>query len=705
MKAYFTKRIKKLLAAFTLCFAVTFVSVAGFEGISSYAYTATGGTVKNGPVQVRKEPVNGTKITSLSTGTAVTVVDETSGSDGYIWYKVQFTYASKTYEGYVRSDFIELSNVDTSVESSVTDSSLAGSTGTVANTTSGVYVRSGAGTAYSVLTKVYQGQTMSILGQTTVNNKVWYSASMTVGTSTYNGWICGDYVVVSQSQTGEQTQTATASDAEYVAALKAAGFPDSYCSYLLTLHQKYPNWQFVPVQTGLDWSTVIANESTVGKNLVQNSVNDSRKSTASGAYDWATNTWYGYDGANWVCASSDYIAYCMDPRNFLNETYIFQFETLEYADYQNSTGVSNILSGTFMSGNYTDTDGATRSYADTFVEVGKGLSVSPYHLASRCKQEQGTKGTSGLISGTYSGYNGYYNYFNINAYTTSTASSTVNGLSYAKSVGWDSIYKSINGGAAIVADRYVKKGQNTIYFEKFNVVNASNLYAHQYMTNVMAAISEGSSISKAYSDKSAAFVFRIPVYNNMPEQAVTFVDSGNPNNWLSALTISGYSLTPVFQPSVTSYSLIVDESINSITVGATAVAEKSTITGTGNYSLNYGNNTINVTCISQSGASRTYTITVVREQPAGSENTGGNTTSTDGTTGMTNGETVTYGDINGDGKISNADVVLMQKQILGMISLSGTQSQAADISRDGRITNKDLVMLQKHILKIELISQ
>ena len=66
----------------------------------------------------------------------------------------------------------------------------------------------------------------------------------------------------------------------------------------------------------------------------------------------------------------------MDPRNYLNDTYIFQFETLEYAPYQNVTGVGNILSGSFMSGNYSDTDGASRSYADTFMEVGQNLSVS-----------------------------------------------------------------------------------------------------------------------------------------------------------------------------------------------------------------------------------------------------------------------------------------------------------------------------------------
>ena len=99
------------------------------------------------------------------------------------------------------------------------------------------------------------------------------------------------------------------------------------------------------------------------------------------------------------------------------------------------------------------------------------------------------------------------------AYTTGSASATVNGLAYAKQQGWNSIYKSISGGSSIVANNYVKKGQNTIYFEKFNVVYHDSLYSHQYMTNVQAAMSEGSNMAKAYADKNQAFVFRIPVYD------------------------------------------------------------------------------------------------------------------------------------------------------------------------------------------------
>ena len=74
------------------------------------------------------------------------------------------------------------------------------------------------------------------------------------------------------------------------------------------------------------------------------------------------------------------------------------------------------------------------------------------------------------------------------------------------------------GAAKYISEKYVKKGQNTLYFQKFNVINAENgIYSHQYMNNISAASAEGTRLKRAYTDLTMALEFRIPYYTDMPE--------------------------------------------------------------------------------------------------------------------------------------------------------------------------------------------
>ena len=100
---------------FATIFGVTAAAaVITVKPLESYAYTETAGVLNDGPVQMRKTPVDGDKITSLAAGTAVRVMDEVDGSDGMKWYKVQISYNGMASTGYIRSDFITLSTEDTS---------------------------------------------------------------------------------------------------------------------------------------------------------------------------------------------------------------------------------------------------------------------------------------------------------------------------------------------------------------------------------------------------------------------------------------------------------------------------------------------------------------------------------------------------------------------------------------------------------------
>ena len=252
--------------------------------------------------------------------------------------------------------------------------------------------------------------------------------------------------------------------------------------------------------------------------------------------------------------------------------------------------------------------------------------------------------------------------------------------SFGSSNGWDSGYNSIVGGAGYLADKYINLGQNTLYFQKFNVVNEySGLFGHQYMANVQAAISEGITMGNAYSNKNQAYVFRIPVYENMPETACPLPNNGNPNNWLKSLSVSGYNLTPSFSGGTTAYSMIVGQDVSSVKVNAEAVASTSSIQGTGTVSLAYGSNTVKIICKAENGTTREYTITIVR-QGSGSK-----------------------GDVNGDGTIDLLDLLPVKRYIMGLQELSESQFSNADINGNGSVELLDYLKIKRHIMGYETI--
>ena len=660
-KKNMTKKQKRILAlmlgAVLLgdCAARTGTMISGL----SLAYAATGSaTVNATTLNVRSTPgTTGSVVKKLAYGAAVTVVSETAGSDGKTWYKIQFSSGSGTQEGYVRSDYIKF--------------------------------------------------------------PVSYSYD-----STFENY------------------------------LNSQGFPESYKVSLRTLHTEHPTWVFQAQKTGLNWSDVMAAEGAVGANLVSKSSISSWKSTEYGAYDWNTGTWTGFDGSSWVAASKDIVAYYMDPRNFLNDTYVFQFLHHAYdSNAQTREGLTSLITGTFLEKTPESTTAATQSVQETIgsgsspvvnnsgstgtsgslqqgesygpgmstgtsggtssgsssgsqgvslegpgstvsstisqrkvittalpeVEYGPGMDassitddntgasntspvptgqtyvdiimkaaaqtgVNPYVLGAMILQEQGT-GKSGSISGKTAGYEGYYNFFNVGAFASGSMSAITRGLWYASQSGsygrpWNSIEKSIIGGATYYSENFLKNGQDTFYLKKFNV-QGSNLYKHQYMTNVEGAAGEGAKLARAYTDamKKQALVFKIPVFNNMPETACAKPTvNGSPNNKLSGITIDGYSLTPTFSKDTEKYDLVVDSSVSSVNIRATAIDSKATVSGAGTISLGSGMTIVKIVVKAENGDTRTYQVSIAKG------NGNGSTTivspSTGSSTGSQSGSTV-----------------------------------------------------------------
>lgn len=486
-----------------------------------------------------------------------------------------------------------------------------------------------------------QNEKVAILSTVRVNSVPWYYVEFTKSGMVYQGYVEAEYILVGEggiTDPGGSTPPAGGilSDAEFETKMTNDGFPESYKPYLRQLHQQYPTWVFETYHTGLNWNTVIQAESALGINLITNGKTNEWKSFDTGAYNWEKDSFIAFDGSSWVTASREAVSYYMDPRNFLTEKGIFQFELLAYqSEYQNATGVEGILYNTPLYNNrysFIDDNGQNfdYSYSQTFIKAAEYSGVSPYHLASRVKQEvvTGVNSLSQSVTGTVKGYEGLYNFFNIGAYhSTAAGGSVANALKYARNgttsaelnaqylIPWDSPYDSIVGGAYSIGRNYISRGQDTIYLQKFNVT-ADSTYSHQYMANVQAPEAEAKKTFDAYSGMtSVPIVFSIPVYNDMPE-TVSSVPApvSNPNNWLKTLAVKGYSLTPTFNISVDQpYSLIVDSSVSSVEVTAAAVSSKATVLGTGIITLQTGNNPVTVKVIAENGNIREYLINIVRE--------------------------------------------------------------------------------------------
>ena len=105
-------------------------------------------------------------------------------------------------------------------------------------------------------------------------------------------------------------------------------------------------------------------------------------------------------------------------------------------------------------------------------------------------------------------------------------------------MGWTDPRTAIIEGATIVlANNYIKAGQNTKYFYKFDVVgneilqesdgkktySSSYFFGHQYMTNIQDPTSQAYNLFTYYTNEGLldkTLTFNIPVYDDMPSQAV-----------------------------------------------------------------------------------------------------------------------------------------------------------------------------------------
>lgn len=620
----------------------------------------------------------------------------------------------------------------------------------------GVILRYDAGTTTNKVYLLNDGTSVTVLGNkndinNTINkstNKlyVWYNVSYTTGGVTYTGYVREDLITVT-------THVITPPDEEEEEIVyksfeeQLAEFPESYHSYLIALHEQYPNWIFTADNISITYAEAIALENIFPRKLVENQYN-SWRSMENNYYNWNTGNYIVTDG-RWYGASREVIAYYMDPRNFLNtnDAYIFMKQSYD-PNSQSIVGLRELLKGRFLASNYVDPNDLLYGgdFAYVIMEAAKQSGVNPYILASTIIQEQGTNGSKfahgvqyNVTLGTVATESNtlpthtvvtVYNYFNFGVSGTTEADKLKKGAKYAYDAGWTTRSAAIIGGAKKYADGYVNSNpskpyynQDTYFYKNYNIINPSKIY-HQYAQNVADQVSTASFLRKMYVDNTTTYMtFRIPVYKNntLPETPVVApAKNANQNNYyFNTIEVDG--LTPSFSRYVYSYALQVEGD----TTVYVNVPETAEIISEMTFNLTKGDNKVVLTVKSATGYTNDYVInvnalndcvlTITTEKPTpppppeegdGDGNGEGDGSGDGGTTPDPDDITppeptkpiILRGDTNGDGKITLSDLSNVSLHIVGSIVLKGDNFIGADTNSDGVISLSDLSNISLHIV-------
>lgn len=609
--------MKKVLV-FILCFFVSILVVDASTG----TVICTGGDTS--PLNVRSS-IGGTSIGGLSCDSTVEILDDNAGSDGNCskWYNIR----QDKLEGYSCGDYIVINN---NIPSNIGVSSISDNIynkddykdkvsgdGTIScyEDTSNLSLRSDINGSYTGSLSCGDVITINSVKESSGSCNYYYNVTNSRGES---GYVCGYFVNTTKlSNRALDYYSGEESLEDYYNILREKKFPESYLPYLAEIHARHPNWIFNSEIIDLDFDEVVKNESAFGRNLLEGSAfNNNYFSMDINTYDILKNTFYDYDTEEgWYNASSEAIAFYLDPRNYLNEKYIFAFEALQFNEQHDSSTVGKILSGqSFWTDIY---NGLDSNVSDDIITATRDIGISSVHIASRIKQEISGIGLNDpRLGGTFTyndtNYSGYYNFFNIGVYGTNKI---VNGMLYAMNNNWNTPFNGLYGGSSFIFNDYVNVNQDTMYYEKFDVSTSNGHYTHQYMQNLAAAVQETNTTYNSYVEigdyLTKDIVFTIPVYKNMSAYAVISPRVGNPNNYLKDIMIDGEIING-FSYDKYSYDINVPYEKESINISATSIYSGASVSGTGNIKNDKDSYTIEINVVGENNRKRTYTLNINR---------------------------------------------------------------------------------------------
>ncbi len=684
----YIRRTALLLAVVILFGVCAVILPTTAVAAESYAYSLA---VSNGDgVNVRSAPGTGYRVMStLDTGETAQVLSSVTGEDGKTWYRVRSDWG---YEGYVRSDLVTVTELSFSA-STVSD---------------------------------YDAFTSGLLSQGFPES---YLPGLLYLHSLYPSW---SFQAVN---TGLDFQASVDGESVLWASMVE---PNCLSSWKSTQEGAY-NWT-----TG-KWIGLDGSWNQASPDIIAYYMDPRNFLSPSAVFQFLSQS---FDGAS---DGSDKSVFLENLRTMATGSFLLP-DGQESVTYSNNNETINYLDTLYEVGKNV---GVSPYCLASMILVEQGVT--------------GSTMISGDVSGYEGLYNFFNIGAYTTSHMTATqrglwyaGGGDSGNTSYSRP--WDTRLKSIQGGAEWFYDEYISVGQNTLYTKRFNVTptNPNMLYRGQYMASIYGAAIEGCINARGYSEemRRANLVFYIPVYRDMPDATVMPLADGSPNNKLASLSVDGCSLTPTFSANTEIYSVVVPGGASELTITAASADQNATVTIAGQTALSVkvpvssGDNRIEIIVTAPNGEKRTYVIVATLRGSAYSDlyfiedgtaagiqpgtkvssflgalrfgegavtkvlNAEGNEKTADEilATGDTLQATLTdgtlmvytviiYGDVNGDGAISNADRIKIRNHILGSSSLTGAFAVAADVNRDGKISNADRIQVRNYVLGTGGISQ
>ena len=294
---------------------------------------------------------------------------------------------------------------------------------------------------------------------------------------------------------------------------------------------------------------------------------------------------------------------------------------------------STSSAGTQISCNMSATpSGVTLNGVNGTFNLGSGLTFKGFTASSGFSDYSGGS-SSGFVLGKTSGFSSTTTLGTLNVAIPSNATSnqtyTVGLTNVAAS---DTEYNDYNANSVSATIR-IKSNENRLSSLSisggsinFNPDTTSYSTTINSQTATISAIKKDSSSSMTGNLGTVSLnygtnTFKISVTSETGVTRtytinITRPDTRSKNNYLSSLVVSNTNIS--FNRDTLVYNL--STTSDNVQISATKDDNKTSVTGTGRFNLNYGTNTYRVNVTAENGSTRTYTININREDTRSSNN-------------------------------------------------------------------------------------